>query len=215
MCGCTQVPSMSGNPPLALAQDGHGLAGSFLLRRRIKEQLVHNHRDDFTGQLRLSFAEIAKGEVYEYAALVTSLDDEILTLGQLYRDRADCENTFDELKKLDAMGGFTTHDLDRCRRAARLVAFVYNWWSLFVRLAEPSRHLEAITSRPLLLASIAERLRHAAKRPCALLAPTHKRTGRPMFWRASTVFLRGLTATAEQLTPSNAGIASSRMRFDI
>ncbi|HEY7084189.1 MAG TPA: transposase [Hyphomicrobiaceae bacterium] len=45
-----------------------------LLRRRIKEQLAHNHRDDITGQLRLSFAEIDKGEVYEYAALVTSLD---------------------------------------------------------------------------------------------------------------------------------------------
>ena len=28
------------------------------------------------------------GEVWEYAALVTSLDSEILTLGQLYRDRA-------------------------------------------------------------------------------------------------------------------------------
>src|SRR5215471_9999036 len=39
-----------------------------------------------------------KQEVWEYAALVTSLDSEILTLGQLYRDRADCENAFDELK---------------------------------------------------------------------------------------------------------------------
>jgi hypothetical protein len=37
-------------------------------------------------------------QVWEYAALVTSLDSEILTLSQLYRDRADCENTFDELK---------------------------------------------------------------------------------------------------------------------
>ena len=30
--------------------------------------------------------------------LVTSLDSEILTLGQLYRDLADCENACDELK---------------------------------------------------------------------------------------------------------------------
>ena len=44
----------------------------------------------------LSFAEVGdKREVWEYAALVTSLDSEILTLGQLYRDRADCENAFD------------------------------------------------------------------------------------------------------------------------
>ena len=27
-----------------------------------------------------------------------SLDSEILTIGQLYRDRADCENSFDKLK---------------------------------------------------------------------------------------------------------------------
>ena len=41
----------------------------------------------------LSFAEVGPDkEVWEYAALVTSLDSEILTLGQLYRDRADCEN---------------------------------------------------------------------------------------------------------------------------
>jgi hypothetical protein len=36
--------------------------------------------------------------LYEYAVLVTSLDEEILGLAQLYRDRADCENVFDELK---------------------------------------------------------------------------------------------------------------------
>jgi hypothetical protein len=173
-----------------------------LLRRRIKEQLVHNHRDDFTGQLRLSFAEIEKGEVYEYAALVTSLDAEILTLGQLYRDRADCENTFDELKNQWGWGGFTTHDLARCRLAARLVALVYNWWNLFVRLAEPTRHLEAITSRPLLLTSIAERLRHA-RRTTLRIASTHGNA----HWAADVLagiagFLRGLMTSAEQLTPS-------------
>ena len=47
----------------------------------------------------LSFAEVGPDrEVWEYAALVTSLDSEILTLGQLYRDRGDSENAFDELK---------------------------------------------------------------------------------------------------------------------
>jgi hypothetical protein len=38
----------------------------------------------------------------------TSLTDEILTLGQLYRDRADAENVFDELKNQWGWGGFTT-----------------------------------------------------------------------------------------------------------
>jgi hypothetical protein len=31
---------------------------------------------------------------------------------------------------------------------------VFNWWNLFVRLADPDHHREAITSRPLLLQAI-------------------------------------------------------------
>jgi hypothetical protein len=52
-------------------------------------------------QLALGFVEIGtQSEVYEYGVLVTSLDanEEVLTLAQLYRDRADSENPFDELK---------------------------------------------------------------------------------------------------------------------
>jgi hypothetical protein len=46
-------------------------------------------KSDADGQLRLGFVEIdGGGEVFEYAVLVTSLDSEILTLGQIYRDRA-------------------------------------------------------------------------------------------------------------------------------
>jgi hypothetical protein len=37
--------------------------------------------------------------------------------------------------------------------AGRQVALVYNWWSLFVRLADPEHHRETITSRPLLLSA--------------------------------------------------------------
>src|SRR5258708_22564781 len=71
--------------------------------------------------------------MWEYAALVTSLDAELVTLGQLYRDRGDCENAFDELKNQWGWGGFTTHDLKRCRLLAGSVALIFNWWSLFVR----------------------------------------------------------------------------------
>jgi hypothetical protein len=35
------------------------------------------------------------------------------------------------------VGGFTTHDLARCRLTARIVALVYNRWNLFTLLAEP------------------------------------------------------------------------------
>ena len=35
---------------------------------------------------------------FEYSVLVTSLDAEVITIVQHYRDRADCENNFDEIK---------------------------------------------------------------------------------------------------------------------
>src|SRR6516164_4489940 len=134
-----------------------------LLRRQLKRPLaIVDHGDP--AQPRLGFAEVGPDrQVWEYAALVTSLDSEILTLGQLYRDRADCENTFDELKNQWGWGGFTTHDLKRCRLLARSVALIYNWWSLFVRLADPEHHREAITSRPLLLTALARRTQHAGQ----------------------------------------------------
>ena len=81
-----------------------------LLRRKLGRDLAIADRTN-AAQLRLSFTEIGPDlDVWEYAALVTSLDDEILTMGQLYRDRADCENTFDELKNQWGWGGFTTQD---------------------------------------------------------------------------------------------------------
>ena len=61
------------------------------------------------------------------------------------------------------MGGFTTQDLTRCRLLAGMVALIYNWWSLFVRLADPEHHREAITSRPLLLSAIARKTQHAGQ----------------------------------------------------
>jgi hypothetical protein len=97
---------------------------------------------------------------YEYAVLVTDLEHELLTIAQLYRDRADAENTFDELKNQWGWGGFTTQDLARCRLSALAVALIYNWWSLFVRLGNPKARLEAITSRPFLLSAVAHRTTH-------------------------------------------------------
>ena len=65
-------------------------------------------------------------------------------------------------------GGFTTHDLARCRLTARMVALVDNGWNIYVRLAEPDKHLEAITSRPLLLAASPNAPATAARPRCAL-----------------------------------------------
>ena len=58
-----------------------------LLRRKLDRPLAVVDRTH-PALPQLSFAEVAgKREVWEYAALVTSLHDEVLTLGQLYRDR--------------------------------------------------------------------------------------------------------------------------------
>jgi hypothetical protein len=54
----------------------------------------------------------------------------IVGLAQLYRDRADCENVFDEIKNRWGWAGFVTHDLKRCRILARLIALFYNCWSV-------------------------------------------------------------------------------------
>ena len=134
-----------------------------LLRRKLAHGVAISDRSD-PAQPLLSFGEVeADKELWEYAALVTSLKHEILTLGQLYRDRADCENVFDELKNQWGWGGFTTQDLHRCRLLAGTVALVYNWWSLFTRLADPEHHREAMTSRPLLLSAIARQTQHAGQ----------------------------------------------------
>jgi hypothetical protein len=97
------------------------------------------------------------------AVLGTSTPYEILTLAQLYRDRADAENTGDELQNQWGWGGFTTQDLARCRLMARLVALGDNWWTLFVRLAQPHKPFEAISSRPLWLHGVATHTHHAGQ----------------------------------------------------
>jgi hypothetical protein len=171
-----------------------------VLRRRIRNSVAAISRDE-ANQLSLSLTDIgAEEEVYEHAILVTSLDEEILSLAQLYRDRGDAENPFDELKNQWGWAGFTTRDLARSQIMARFIALVYNWWNLFVRLAEPDRHLEAVTSRPLLLAAIAARSRHA-RQTTLTVSNSHARAG----WAATVLseiaaFLRGLAQSAEQLT---------------
>jgi hypothetical protein len=111
-----------------------------LLRRRLRQVLLTERPDGGDpaagqGPLQLGFVELdARQEAWEYAVLVTSLDAELLTLAQLYRDRGDAENNFDELNNQWGWGGFTTHDVKRCQFIARIVALAANWWTLFVRL---------------------------------------------------------------------------------
>jgi len=171
-----------------------------LLRRKLRGDVAM--ADTQSAQKRLIFAEIeSSGEVWEYAALVTSLEDEILTLGQLYRDRGDCENAYDELKNHWGWGGFTTQDLKRCRLLAGTVALVYNWWSLFVRLADPEHHREAITTRPLLLAAVARQTQHAGQVKLTISSAHGKQNWVRRAHLRIADFLAELRNAAEQLDP--------------
>ena len=174
---------------------------AIVLRRRVKGDLaVVDHGDP--NQLRLGLAELNQEvSVYEYAVLITSLPQEILTLAQWYRDRADAENPFDELKNHWGWGGFTTRDLKRCRFMARLTALTYNWWSLFVRLANPHQHTEAITSRPLLLQAPARVTRHAGQTRLTISHPHAQASWVEQVCREIATFFKTLRQTAEQLTP--------------
>ncbi len=125
-------------------------------------------------QSTLSFIDHSeKIKLWEYTVLVTNTDYSLEALGQLYRDRADCENGFDELKNQWGWGGYTTHDLECCNLSARAVALIDNWWSWYVRLAHPKRRLEAMTSRPMLLSGIARMTQHVGQSRL-LLTLTHE-----------------------------------------
>jgi hypothetical protein len=101
------------------------------------------------------------------AVLVTSLDGRTYpaqSLARLYRERADAENIYDELKNQWGWSGYTTKKLGPCRLMANLVALIYNWWNLYARLFDGEHHREAITSRPALLGGVARLTRHGGQR---------------------------------------------------
>lgn len=146
-----------------------------VVRHAVRDTLLAQEKRSRKGKIQqtLQFMDTAKPmKIWEYAVLVTNAAHELQAIGQLYRDRADCENGFDELKRQWGWGGYTTHDLERCNLSARAVALVYNWWSWYVRLAHPKTRLEAITSRPLLLNGVARLTEHAGQSRL-LLTLTH------------------------------------------
>ncbi len=142
-----------------------------VLRRRIRSDLAlvtkargkGGHEEQLV--LALGHDDVQETEqLWEYTVLATNTPYDIAAIGQLYRDRCDCENGFDELKNqwgrartptvlrtvgawrgvgplarrgLQGWGGFTTQDMHRSQLSARAVALVYNWWSWYVRAANP------------------------------------------------------------------------------
>lgn len=167
-----------------------------VLRREFKDQALVAD----SSQRLLGFIEVdVAAKRYEYAVLVTSLDDELLTLAQLYRDRADSENTFDELKNQWGWGGYTTHDLARCRLSALAVALIYNWWSLFVRLGNPKARLEAITSRPFLLSAVARQTSHSGVKQLTISSQHAEADKAKALLTTVHTLITGFKSAAEQL----------------
>ena len=172
-----------------------------IVRRRLREGLALESKRHGVQQLRLALADEAildAGRLWEYTVLVTDVGYALEGVAQLYRDRCDCENGFDELKNQWGLSGFTTQDITRCQTTARAVALIYNWWSWYCRAAHPGARMEAITSRPLLLAAVGKTSSHAG-RTLLYLTPLHAKVQTIKTLVANVrAALRHIAATAEQ-----------------
>ncbi|MDF0677475.1 MAG: hypothetical protein P0120_24525 [Nitrospira sp.] len=84
-----------------------------------------------------------------------------------------------------------------------MVALIYNWWTLFVRLAQPHKHCQAIASRPLLLHGVATH--HPTPDTRASRSPACTPSARPSNEVLTNLagFLRTLKAPAEQWTDAD------------
>jgi hypothetical protein len=82
-----------------------------VMRRAVKDALVIEGKATEKREKRqqsLHFADpLEPVKLWEYAVLVTNAEYELEAIGPLYRDRADCENGFDELKNPWGWGGYT------------------------------------------------------------------------------------------------------------
>ena len=138
-------------------------------------------------------------DTWEYQVLVTNLNWGQAELFECYRQRGDCENTYDELKNQWGWSGFTTRDLSRSANMARMVALVYNWWTLFVRALEPTQAREAVSSRPLFLAAVGRLVTHAGGLVLRLTSTHAQAALAQKLQEDLSLFLSSLQMTAEQL----------------
>lgn len=173
-----------------------------IIRRQLRKDDLLGIEYQKNGQQNLAFVDGPESlKLYEYSILVTDLEDDLLTLFYHYRDRADCENNFDEIKNQWGWGGFTTKRIKCCQLMARMIALVYNWWNLYVRLALPEKHHEAITSRPLLLSSVGRMTQHGRQKKMVITSTHGDKTKLRVAYKRLTEFFKELKAIAPQLTP--------------
>ena len=83
---------------------------------------------------------------------------------------------------------------------ARMIALIYNWWNLFVRLALPNKHHEAITSRPLLLSSVGRLIEHSRQKKLIITSAHGDIETLKRAYHRLVGFFNELKAIAPQLT---------------
>ena len=82
-----------------------------LLRRKAKSSLALSRKTkDEQIELLLPGEDV---QLWEYAVLITNSAYLLEAMAQLYPDRADAQNGFNELKNQWGWGGFTTQDMER------------------------------------------------------------------------------------------------------
>lgn len=140
------------------------------------------------------------GDWYEHAVLVTNWEQQaLLAIAQIYRDRGDAENMFDELKNQWGWTGFSTADLKRSQLMARMVALIFNWWSIFTRMATGRKHGEAITTRPLFQHGVARRTKHAGQTRLSISSQHGKAKKIAYLLSGISTWIQSIRTGAEQL----------------
>ena len=171
-----------------------------IVRRRLSSDNIIGFESKNQLQQQLALVDGTEDiRAYEYSVLITDLEDDLVTIFHHYRDRADCENNFDELKNQWGWGGYTTHKIKSCQFMARMIALVCNWWNLFVRLAIPHKHHEAITSRPLLLSSVGRLTEHSRQKRMVITSTHGDITTLKLAYSRLIDFFDELKANAPQL----------------
>lgn len=168
----------------------------------LRRKLAANRGQEQPAQPLLSgiTLEHRGGEVYEHAVLVTNWREaDLLAVAQTYRDRAGAENLFDELKNQWGWTGFSTQDLKRSQLMARIVALIYNWWSIFTRMGTGVSHGEAITTRPLFQQAVVRRSRHANQTKLSISSIHAKARKAAMLLDRISEWLKQFVRPAEQL----------------
>jgi hypothetical protein len=99
------------------AKEGRLRLGGWTRERRVV--VIRRQRSSAPTEPKHSLLDWAEllpvpGLDYEYIVLVTNLGWGLLALVDGYRQQADAENVYDQLKNQWGWGGFTTRDLLRC-----------------------------------------------------------------------------------------------------